>query len=135
MTVHVAGVWELANSTPTSELSLWGFPIRDFDVDEWYMSPVTGANEGVTEVENLWDVIVASPCTVVFVDEHGDTPLVDFTHPEDALYVLGKTGFSPMFACRREGDLSVRIETPTDKGMLWPHQAISIVLYDRLTKG
>ena len=141
MTIKVAGMWELGWCAPLTEFDLWAFPLRDFGVAEWIMAPVSGVQKKVTEVERINDAIEANPeLTLVFVDEKGETPLQEFEHPEDALYVLGRANFSPL--ANRRGVLqetgrkfvSVRIETAESKGLLWPHQAIAIVLYDRANK-
>lgn len=133
--VKVAGLWELGWSAPLTEHDLWQFPLRDFGVDAWFMSPVSGIrSDQVTEVSDLTEVINSTDHEVVFVDDKGDTSLRDFVHPENALYVLGKAGQSPMVSHRKAGDSAVCIDTHANGGMLWPHQAISIILYDRLVK-
>jgi len=136
MTIKVAGMWELGYCAPLTEFDLWAFPLRDFGVAEWIMAPVSGVQKKVTEVERLGDAIAANPeLTVVFVDEAGETPLQDFEHPENALYVLGRANFSPMRSFGADHEhVSVRVETQEAKGLLWPHQAIVIVLYDRARK-
>jgi tRNA(Leu) C34 or U34 (ribose-2'-O)-methylase TrmL len=136
MTIKVAGMWELGWCAPLTEFDLWAFPLRDFGVAEWIMAPVSGVQKKVTEVAGIDAAIAANPeLTVVFVDEDGATPLQEFRHPEDALYVLGRASSSPMrsFGAAHE-HVSVRIETQEAKGLLWPHQAIAIVLYDRARK-
>ena len=136
MAVKVAGMWELGWSAPITEFDLWDMVIRDFCVDEFYMSPVSGILKQVTEVPDITDAIAANPnLAVVFVDEHADTPLKDFVHPKDVLYVFGKANCSAFLSMKREDDLAVCIETNSGSvGLLWPHQAASIVLYDRLVK-
>lgn len=138
MTVHVAGVWELGWNTPIKEADLWEHPLRDFEVDRWWMTPVSGiGNRRVAERATLPEILDQARndgLTVVFVDERGETPLTDFVHPEHALYVFGKASFSPL-SLRKEGEGSIVIDTPANLGGLWPHQAASIVLYDRLLKG
>lgn len=130
MTVKVAGCWELGWLAPITEYDLWNFPLRDFGVDEWYMTPFSGIGRKVTEIRDIREAVGLNPdLTPVYVDERGSAPLSDFTHPENALYILGKAGFSPI----RDG-LSVRVETASNSGLLWPHQAIGIVLYDRIVK-
>lgn len=134
--VKVAGVWEQGWNTPFLEHDLWEYPLREFAVDGWYMSPVSGIakSSALTEVADLKEVIDAnSTLTVVWVDEKGDTPLQKFKHPQNALYIMGRTSQS-VLGMRRDGDLSVRIETITNSGGLWAHQAITMVLYDRLKK-
>lgn len=136
--VSVAGLWELGWNTPIKEADLWEFPLRDFGAERWHMSPISGiAHTFVDERPDLAEVIAdyrARGVPVVFVDEKGTTPLRAFEHPADALYVLGKTSLSPLVAYGRDGDLSVRVETALDGGLLWAHQAAALVLYDRQVK-
>lgn len=136
MTIKVAGMWELGYCAPLTEFDLWAFPLRDFGVAEWIMAPVSGIGKRVTEVEQISEAFDANPeLTVVFVDEKGETPLQDFQHPEDALYVLGRASFSPLLSLGHTvKHVSVKIETKEGKGLLWPHQAIAVVLYDRAKK-
>jgi len=130
--IKVAGMWELGWNTPIKEYDLWRFPMRDFGVDEWYMSPISGINKGnITEISTVRECIDINPDFIpVFVDENGSEDLVDFQHPKNALYILGKANGTTM----TESDVSVKIEIKEGKGLLWPHQAICIVLYDRVKK-
>lgn len=135
MTIAVAGTWELGYSVPLSERDLWRYMLQEFQVDKWYMEPISGIYEDrVTEVASLAEVLATNELTVVFVDERGETPLREFEHPENALYVTGKSGQSLMPTYIKPGDLSVVIETPENTGLLWPHQALPIILYDRMAK-
>ena len=135
MTVAVAGSWELGYSAPLTERDLWAYPLREYGVDEWIMAPVSGIQDPLlTEVDDLGPLVADTELTVVFVDEHGTTELAEFVHPPDALYVCGKASFSSLAAYGMDGDVSVRIATPRASGMLWPHQAICLVLADRMVK-
>lgn len=132
--VKVVGIWELGYNVPLLEYDIWTYMLRDFCVDQWYMAPITGIDRDVTEIPSIEKVVELNPdLTVVLVDEHGETPLAKFVHPRNTLYIFGKANQGP--SAGREGDISVRIETPTgSRGMLWPHQAAAIVLYDRQVK-
>jgi hypothetical protein len=136
--IKVAGIWEQGWNTPFLEFDLWVYPLRDFEVDEFYMTPITGIQKKVNEKATIEEVIAENKdLDVVWIDEAGETLLSEFKHPENALYIMGKTQKKPMVGLKKRGDFSVRIETKKDKsnnGMLWAHQAISIVLYDRLIK-
>jgi tRNA(Leu) C34 or U34 (ribose-2'-O)-methylase TrmL len=137
VTVAVAGLWELGWSAPLTEADTWRFMLRDFDVDHWYMAPVSGiADPAVEEYPSMEAVLDEwrGKYTVVFVDESAPVELAEFHHPENALYVFGKANGSPYDVNRCEVDLAVRISTPERKGLLWPHQAAAIVLYDRWRK-
>ena len=129
--IKVAGCWELGYNTPIMEYDLWHFPLRDFGVDEFIMTPVSGINKKVTEYKLVQDAIDANPTLIpVFVDEKGSTELEDFEHPEDVLYILGNAGNTQY----KNKGFSVKVKTIANKGLLWPHQAICIVLYDRIKK-
>jgi tRNA(Leu) C34 or U34 (ribose-2'-O)-methylase TrmL len=138
MTVKVAGMWELGWNTPILEVDLWMYPLRDYGVDEFFMSPVSGIAESyVTEVHNIMDTIAAerdAGCTIVYVDEKGEEDLAAFQHPENVLYVFGKASTS-LIGYKTPLDRSVRITTPNNLATLWPHQAAVLVLHDRVNKG
>lgn len=116
--------------------------LREFGVDTWHMSPVSGISKGtdsiLVEHHDLGSVISATRSdperTLVFVDESGDIPLAEFTHPASPVYVLGKSNLSTMRLYSQPGDFSVFIPTPRATGGLWAHQAIALVLYDREVK-
>jgi hypothetical protein len=134
--VKVAGLWEHGWNTPWVEHDQWVYPLQEFGVGGWYMSPITGIKKSsfLNEVDNLLEVIELNPeLTVVWVDEKASTPLTEFIHPENALYIAGRTSES-ILPMKREGDLSVFVETSANGGGLWAHQAISTILYDRLRK-
>ena len=129
--IKVAGCWELGYNTPIMEYDLWHFPLRDFGVDEFIMTPVSGIDREVTEYKLIQDAIDANPILIpVFVDEKGSTELRDFEHPKDALYILGNAGNTQY----KNTGISLKVKTVANDALLWPHQAICIVLYDRMQK-
>ena len=129
-------MWELGWNTPIKELDLWKFPMRDLGVDKLYMCPITDiVSSKVIEKATIQDVIDENPeLQVVFVRETGTTSLIGFEHPENVLYITGKTNFSPFNDYKTEDSISLVVPTMVDKGLLWGHQAMSIVLYDRMIK-
>jgi hypothetical protein len=132
--IAVAGFWELGYNVPIIEADLWNFPLLDFGVDEWNMSPITGI-AGFTvkewaDAEQMLDTM-RFEYTLVFVTEKGEEELSSFTHPENACYVFGKATFSPFLGMKKENDLSVRLDTLNNKGLLWPHQCLVSVLHHR----
>jgi hypothetical protein len=137
MTVKIAGHWETAWRAPLEEFNDWLHPLQEFGITEFYMSPVTGIAKGrVLErqfIDNVFEE--TEELTRVYVDEAATVELPEFEHPEHALYIMGKTTFSPYLTHRREGDLAVKIPSVTNGGGFWGHSAISIVLYDRFLKG
>lgn len=142
--IVVAGHWELSWNTPIKEGELWMFPLRDFGVDRWHMWPVSGIaqREKVQLIEhpNFQSILEAEAGrTRVFVEPrnaHFKIPTVmlpEFEHPKDVMYVFGSSHFNPA-QYREEGDPVVTVPTLHDAGVLWPHQCLVAVLYDRLMK-
>jgi hypothetical protein len=134
--VKVLSSWELAWNAPIKEVELWEYPLREFGVDSLEMFPITGIrNSFLKEHETFEEAIAANPGLVkVFVDEHGETDLRDFVHPENALYIVGKTTLSLERAYRQPGDKSIVISTRNSTGLFWGHQVAMVVLYDRYNK-
>lgn len=132
--IEVAGSWELGWSAPINEIDLWHYVMRSFRVERMSMTPVTGiVGKLLDEYPNYEEILAAKPdLTPVFVDENGAVELRDFQHPENALYVFGKANHTP-FPQLGGGHLSVRIDC-TVMGLLWPHQALAVVMYDRCSK-
>jgi hypothetical protein len=142
MAVKVAGIWEQSWNIPLSESHMWTFPLREFNVMDWAMCPITGIthNESrtkmkLTEYETIKEMVdeFSEDYVRVFVSEKGETTLDKFEHPENAIYFFGNVGRSPIER-KREGDLSVRLQTYANNGVMWPHQILAVVLYDRQTK-
>lgn len=143
--IKVAGIWELGWNIPLSESYLWSFPLREYGVKEWAMTPVSGiihneayAGMNLTEYHSPDEMVehFTGECVRVFVDEKGEIPLQDFVHPENAVYFFGNAGRSPMNTAKsmREGDLSVKLVTVANNGVMWPHQCLVAVMHDRLVK-
>lgn len=135
-TVKFLSSWELAWNVPIKEMDLWEYPLREFGVAGLEMFPVTGIrNSFVKERHTFEEAIEAnSELTKVFVDEHGETNLRDFIHPENALYIIGKTSLSLQTAYKQPGDKSIVISTKNSTGLFWGHQVAMVVLYDRYNK-
>ena len=128
--VEVAGMWELGWSAPITEVTQWEMVMREFGLERLNMTPVSGIkNRRVAEYPTMGELVDDSSLEPVFVDERGETALQDFDHPEDVMYVFGKITYSP-FSDLVKKHRSIRIETPKP-GMLMPHQALAIVMYDR----
>ena len=137
--VKVAGIWEQGWNTPFLEYDLWEYPLRDFEVFQHYMCPISGIDKPVSERKSIQEILDENKdLQVVWVDERGTCKLKEFIHPENVLYIAGRTTSSPMTQHGKPEHFSVAIETKSNgsnEGMLWAHQAISIILYDRLIKG
>lgn len=134
--IKVAGAWEHGwDLTTEAEYHLWNFPCRAYAVDEWYMAPISDMPDRgklLTQVPSIEDAILLNPDLVpVFVEENGETDLLDFQHPSNALYIFGRAGYSAWRARGRKG-ISVRITVPVGIGMLWGHQCLPLVLQHRM---
>ena len=65
----------------------------------------------------------------MFIDESATDSLVNFIHPTDAIYVIGKTSYSPYITHFREGiDKCVKIPTVTNGGGFWGDHSITMIL-------
>lgn len=145
--VKIAGHWEIGYMTPIQEQYYWSYPLRDFNVTEWLMTPVSGiknkehlnidliefhdTNRMLKHCENLKRVFI-EPRT-----EHQNPDTIwlhDYKHPEDCVYVFGSAHFNPTLANVRPGDDVVSIKTYQDNGILWSNQCVALVLYDRMVK-
>ena len=131
--VVVASIWEQGWFDYKIELDLWYYPLKDFGVDEFAMTPISGIqlNNKVKEFKSVEDMIQHYNLPVILCTEHGNSTLEEFEHPEDALYLFNRTSGGDLTYLQ---DYSLRIITKNNKGMLWGHQAASIILYDRFKK-
>jgi hypothetical protein len=128
--IKVAGMWERGWNSPFMEFDLWDMVIREFGVDEFIMTPVTGCDKTVTEYSTLTEVLEAnSSLEPVFIDETSPVSLEAFTHPGDAIYIFGRVGVSPL--PYSNDNLSLKVETPTNLALMWPHQILPIILRHR----
>ena len=148
--VKVIGCWDMWENPTQEYLIHWKFMVDHFGVDEFYMTPNTGLGEQLKndhneniqllyETNNIQDCINSNlELTPIIIDENGDVELKDLIHPENALYILGKVGYSPKENLD-SNFISVKIPSWSKNpnasyGLLHPHQALSIVLYDRRIK-
>jgi hypothetical protein len=147
--IKVVGCWDMWENAPQEYLIHWRFMVDHFGVDKFYMTPNSGLglelknnhNENLQflyEKENIQEVIDENlDFNPIVIDENGDIELKDLVHPENGLYILGRVGYSPKD--HFPNLTSVRIpswskDSNSSLGLLHPHQALAIVLYDRLTK-
>lgn len=138
MTVKILGHWELAWKAPLQEFDTWIHPLKEFGIENFYMCPVTGIDKSrVIEKASIEEVLAENPTlTRVYVDERATVNLADFQHPDNALYIMGKTTYSPYLTnFNPETDLAVKIPSVNNSGGFWGDQAVIMVLYDRFLKG
>lgn len=133
--IVIASIWEFGWNTPIKEFDLWYYPMMDFGVDEIAMTPISGINKKVKEFPDIDSLINHyvryHNLDVVLCDENGVIDVKEFKHPENVLYLFGKTTRSLLSHYNYP---SIRVVTPNNKGMLWGHQAASIIMYDRFLK-
>jgi len=131
--IVVASIWEEGWFDFKTEVNLWYYPLKDFGVDEFAMTPISGIqlNNRVKEFKTIEDIIQHYNLPVILCTEFGDSTLEEFKHPKDALYLFNRTSGGDLTSLQ---DYSLRIRTKNNKGMLWGHQAASIILYDRFLK-
>lgn len=149
--LKIAGVWDVWDNSAREFEVHWRHMLKHFGVDVFYMTPITGVASVISrsldstecrfaECLSIQYLIDKNPkLTPVIVDERGDILLNDFEHPKNVLYVFGKVGWSPLDHLKNEGYPSIRIpswskDPNLSLGMLHPHQAASIVLYDNRMK-
>jgi len=131
--IVLAGYWDLGYSSPLREAERWSFMLKDFGVTQWHMIPISGIKHSplveLAEIQEVFDAYPNYPA--VFMDEKASNLLTTFIHPTNAIYIFGKSGYSPL-AHKRTQDFTLKINTPASVGGLWGDQAASLVLYDRL---
>lgn len=145
--IKVAGHWEFGFNTPYNEAYYWSMPMRDFKIKDWLMVPVTGIRNqeersvDLTEFDSYDSLLeYCGDIKRVFLEprtEHQNPDTIwlhDYTHPEECVYVFGSAHYNPTVFHAREGDDVVSIKTEIDSGLLWSHQCLPIVLYDRMMK-
>lgn len=134
--IKVAGIWEQGWNTPIKEMDQWEMVLKEYNVNQFYMCPISGIYHSlITERDSLETVLKENPdITVVFVDEKAETSLDNFIHPENVLYIFGCTSHSAMYLFDSNNHKSVKIITPTNKGLLFAHQTAAVLLQDRFNK-
>ena len=144
----VVGHWDLSWNTPIKEAELWALPLRDFGVTDWRMWPISGIRNAEPEVSliergSLEKALIGLESRPwVFLEPRQEvlgvaptSSLVEFDHPEEPVYIFGSAHYNPVATGHpRKGDAVVELPTVQNKGLLWPHQVLVAVLYDRMVK-
>lgn len=139
--IKVASVWEQGWNYPLMEADIWRMMLRAFNIKHFYMTPISGIRKfpavGFQERESIEDILEENKdLSKVFVSEKGENNLINFVHPENVIYIFNRSGGADTLLLKEEKDQSVFIDVPSEsKGLLWGHQACSIILYDRYIKG
>ena len=145
--IKVVGYWDIWFQRKENEYDIsWRFMLKHFGVDEAILIPnyntvskipIDYSEVPLIEMNGISEVLSQNQnFTPIIIDERGTTSLRDFVHPENVLYIFGRTGHNPLDELNWSGQ-SVFIESvEAHKGsaFLHPNQACSIVLYDRMMK-
>lgn len=86
-------------------------------------------NSELQLVTDFPDIVYPAGFSIIVMDESANTKLEDFVHPENAIYVFGRSTINNIqdtLPC----DHSVRIATPQQKGIFGVSAACA-VLYSR----
>ncbi len=84
-------------------------------------------------LEHSWkEAKIPNNHSIVILDERGDYSLRNFEHPENCVYVFGRTGMNDLIETIPH-DFSVRVNAPNSKSMFGVSVCCA-VLYDRLVK-
>lgn len=149
MGITVVGNWELGWNAPIKEVELWNFVLREFNVTDWWMWPVSGVRNSEEQqgvhLEERADLstilsevtgprVFVEPRNTTFPQTLDSTWLHDFAHPDDAVYIFGSVYHNPVVSHWQEGELKVTLKTERDDGVPWPHQILLALLYDRMVK-
>jgi len=134
--IRIASIWERGWNTPIKEADLWVMVAREFGIEKFLMTPVSGIdNIYVEEFKSMEDAIAAYPdLTIVFVDEKADDNLDEFIHPENALYIFGSVSVEAFNLYDENKHKAIKLTTPCNTALLWGHQIAALVLYDRFKK-
>jgi len=134
--IKIAGMWERTWNAPLMEINVWELLVREFLVDQFYMVPVSGIlNQYLTERQTMQEVLEENrDLNIIFLHEKGSVRLKDFIHPENVLYIFGKSGVNLTPLLKRGIDISLKVETPRDSGLMQGIHTASIILYDRFKK-
>ena len=144
--IKIAGHWEIDYMVPLVESYFWSWPLRDFEVTEWLMCPVSGIKNpeqrvNLTEFPDYKTMLGSCEnLKRVFLEPRTNHQnpntiwLHDFEHPKDCVYVFGSNHYNPSLSHKRKQDVAVSIKTVQDKGVIWANQCAFLVLYDRRIK-
>lgn len=104
----------------------------DENTDRTHWKNVTRAfNVGLILLDRDDELVFEDDDIVVVVDELGAVDIEDFDHPEDCVYVFGRTHMNNLIETPH--DFSVRIDYE-GKNCLFGSQAAAIILKDRSRK-
>ena len=146
--ITIVGYWDKWFQHKENEYEVcWRFMLRHFGVDKIIMIPKLDARSKLpldytdaelVEMNSIEEVLQEhSDLVPVIVDERGTTSLREFIHPENAMYIFGSTGVNPLDILQPWSGQLVNIEGNSqyvNDALLHPHQACSIILYDRIMK-
>ena len=136
--ITVLGLWELGwMEAERTERRIWKQTLQAFAVDNWGMCPPQGGVfSSPVQYADMTTMLAAHPGPKTFLVPRerveGSTPLKDYVHPSDAIYVFGSS-VENLVSHITEADDVVTIYTPALTDM-FASSAMTAVLYDRLAK-
>lgn len=137
--ITILGLWETVWMGPRTERRVWQQTMYSFKVDRWAMTALKDAQTAPwtypVPFEDVGEMLAAYPGKKTFLmcpDRMESQDLIEYEHPEDAIYVFGNNAQNLVKFVSDEDDV-VTINTPWD-GTLFAHCAAPIVLYDRMLK-
>jgi len=104
---------------PKTDFRMWDHLCRSMEQDLQLITDFSEAN-------------IPSDGKIIIMDESASDTLQSFVHPDNAVYVFGRSGLNKM-QDRHYSDYAIRIDTVTDV-CLFGIEAASMVLYDRMVK-
>lgn len=129
--VELVALWEKGWLDARVEAFIWRQMADAFAVDRLTFVPARLNQERPNEAASVPDALAASSCRPVFLIPRGGVSLVEYEHPEDAVYVFGNAqDGNERWSC---GHDVVSIETKRAIDF-FAVDAAAIVLYDRLVK-
>ena len=125
--IAVAGRWELEWNTPIKEAELWNLLLRDHEIADWFMWPVTGIKQKevpwvkLYEHDSFADILADEkvkglkrvyfePYNPVQQKDKG-IDLRELNHPKNVLYIFGSAHYNPVSGNITPEDILVQVPT------------------------
>ena len=124
-----------------TEFSFWQQVFMSYDVDRFIFVPTTEDGNEHESYDSLEDALDQVTGTHVFLEpphraveiERDPIFLNDFQHPQDAVYIFGRTGWSNISLVGSE-DIVLSVEQSNTEGDMFAMTMLAVVLHDRWVK-
>jgi hypothetical protein len=131
--ITLVGTWEHGWLDPEVESFMWKQLIKAYQVDRVIFSPTKLKQRSYPEqAETMEDSLNMSTGKRVFLIPGQGESLVNYNHPNDAVYIFGNAMKSNQDLVTKDDDV-VNIPTPDDIDF-FAINAVAITLYDRKIK-